>query len=296
MRAIRLNQSSLDELERMLIKYSGGFVHLALPGGNLGDHLIYYGLRTALRQYNISFDEIYMDRPMTGDTLFIAGCGGYCKFWNGIMEWLQPYLKSFKKVYILPSTFDKAFKPVRDFLLNLPSNTEVYCRERTSYEFVSEILVSRAHLSKDSAFYIPWEKYMNQGRGVLHSFRTDRERSHRVRMPDDNIDVSLTSADEEDMLRRIASYREIHTDRAHVAISAVMLGKNTYIYDCGYFKLKAIYDYSLSEQPNAKFVDTFPWNINFLNWYSRSNFNRIKRNIKIGGRRIKRYMMQSDQF
>jgi hypothetical protein len=218
-------------------------------------------------EYGIGFHEFRKNQSASGDILFVAGCGGYCKFWAGPMTWLQPYLKSFKKVYILPSTFDKSCKPVKDFLMNLPSTTEVYCRERISYKFVSEILGNRAHLSKDTAFYIPWEKYINQGHGILYAFRTDKESNHAVRIPKDNIDISLASKDFKDMLNIISSYKEVHTDRAHVAISASMLGKTTIVYDCGYFKVKAIYDYSLSELPNTKFIDTHLLNLHKLNWY-----------------------------
>ena len=72
----------VDELSRMLSRYSGGFVHVCLPGGNVGDQLIYFGLRTLLREYNIKSKEFRLGKRMAGDTLFIAGSGGYCRFWN----------------------------------------------------------------------------------------------------------------------------------------------------------------------------------------------------------------------
>ena len=70
-------------------------------------------------------------------------------------------------------------------------------------------------------------------------------------IPNLAIDINKTSM--ADMIRKISAYDEVHTDRAHVAISASQLGKQTVVYDCGYFKVRAIYNYSLRDLPNTRF-------------------------------------------
>lgn len=274
-RSFVIVQSSPDELKEMLSRYSGCFVHVCLPGGNMGDQLIYVGLRELLSEYDIKFNEFLRGQEISGDTLFFAGCGGYCRFWHDGIPGVQMYLGAFNRIFILPSTFDKDYKPTRDFLRKLPEDCEVYCRERTSYEFAADILGDRAHLSKDTAFYIRWENFIRQGHGVLHAFRDDKESARRVNIPKDNIDISVEVKDCDDMLRKISLYNEVHTDRAHVAISASMLQKKTVVYDCGYSKLKAIYDYSLAGLPNTRFNNNLPRNLYWLKWHLRKLKNNI---------------------
>jgi exopolysaccharide biosynthesis predicted pyruvyltransferase EpsI len=274
-------QSPPDELKEMLSHYSGRFVRVCLPGGNVGDQLIYAGLRELLSGYDIKFDEFLLGQKMSGDTLFFAGCGGYCRFWHDGIPGVQKYLSTFNRIFILPSTFDKDYKPTRDFLRKLPKDCEVYCRERTSYEFAAGILGQRAHLSKDTAFYIPWENFIRQGYGVLHAFRWDRESTHRIKIPKDNIDISMVAKDYEDMLKKISSYDEVHTDRAHVAIAASMLRKKTFVYDCGYFKVRAMYDYSLMGLPNTRFNNNAAKKSCRLNWY----LDKLKNNLTIRARK-----------
>jgi len=53
----------------------------------------------------------------------------------------------------------------------------------------------------------------------------------------------------------IEGSRMVFTDRLHVAILAVILGKDTILYPNSYYKNKGVYEFSLSKYPNLKFVE-----------------------------------------
>lgn len=91
---------------------------------------------------------------------------------------------------------------------------------------------------------------------VLQAFRIDKERTRKT-LPWTNVDVSrlLKSKDlspapaactTQMLLRFINNYREVQTDRLHVAIAAGMLGKQVKMYANNYYKCEAVYQYSLA--------------------------------------------------
>ncbi|MBS1190930.1 MAG: Polysaccharide pyruvyl transferase [Rhodocyclaceae bacterium] len=90
---------------------------------------------------------------------------------------------------------------------------------------------------------------------ALNAFRTDGERAGRP-LPFANLDVSQVFA-ADNMTRECAdeaSYRilgfldgfdVIHTDRLHVCIGALLLGKTVHFHDNSYGKNRAVYEYSM---------------------------------------------------
>ena len=54
-----------------------------------------------------------------------------------------------------------------------------------------------------------------------------------------------------EMLR---SAREVHTDRLHCMLAAVMLGKRTFAYSTTYSKLEAVYEHSVKDWADVEFV------------------------------------------
>lgn len=91
---------------------------------------------------------------------------------------------------------------------------------------------------------------------VLHAFRVDKERA-RSRLPWANIDVSCllkckdlspaqASCTTQMTFRFINDYREVRTDRLHVAIAAALLGKQVKLYANSYYKCEAVYRASLA--------------------------------------------------
>lgn len=56
-------------------------------------------------------------------------------------------------------------------------------------------------------------------------------------------------------LRSIDRFSLVRTDRLHVAIGAVLLGKDVELYSNEYYKNRAVYDFSLSSLRNVRFMD-----------------------------------------
>jgi exopolysaccharide biosynthesis predicted pyruvyltransferase EpsI len=58
-----------------------------------------------------------------------------------------------------------------------------------------------------------------------------------------------------DFISTVANARQIHTDRLHVAITAYILGKGAALYPNRYHKNRGVYEYSLSEDREIRFID-----------------------------------------
>lgn len=240
------------EVDKLFREFSGKEVDILVPGGNRGDGLIYLGARRLLDRYNVKYKEFQSPEEVSGKVLFVYGCGGYCKFFCSMPKRIAPYLDRFEKIYILPSSFDCDHKPVLDFISTLKENVYVFCRERYSYEQVLKHIPHKDNvfLDKDTAFHADYSAYTDKGEGVLRAFRKDHE--GKGRGLDTEKDISLGPHYECEIMREIVSrYEEVHTDRAHVSITAAMMGKKTFIYPNNYHKLKGIYEYSLSHLPNV---------------------------------------------
>ncbi|WP_152537542.1 polysaccharide pyruvyl transferase family protein [Catenovulum agarivorans] len=101
---------------------------------------------------------------------------------------------------------------------------------------------------------------------VLKAFRVDVERTSDV-VPEGNVDLSAVlelSSCQKDLaalscyhfLNEINAYEEVHTNRLHIAIGAACLGKNVKLHANNYFKIRAIYEYSiLGKFDNVEWVD-----------------------------------------
>lgn len=90
---------------------------------------------------------------------------------------------------------------------------------------------------------------------VLNAFRTDRESRGR-RLPSSNLDVSQVFMTD-DMRREyadeatyrafqfLAPFEAVNTDRLHVCIASLLLGKAVNFYDNNYGKNRAVYEFSM---------------------------------------------------
>jgi exopolysaccharide biosynthesis predicted pyruvyltransferase EpsI len=90
---------------------------------------------------------------------------------------------------------------------------------------------------------------------ILNAFRVDVEKTD-IKIPEDNLDISdlfelsscqvdLALLATQKFLTYINQFEVINTNRLHVAIAATLLGKQVNLYGNNYFKIKAIYEYSL---------------------------------------------------
>jgi exopolysaccharide biosynthesis predicted pyruvyltransferase EpsI len=219
--------------------------------GNIGDDLIHAGARQLLA--DISYREIgtWDMHEASGHTALITGSGGWCvPFHHQLPQALPSIEERFKKVIILPSTFDIAEPVVFDALQR--TKALVFARERESYEQIRH--VCNADIGHDCAFYFDFRPYRRAGAGHLVAFRTDGE-SARAGVPAGNNDISLTCFGLDHWLWTIAHHATISTDRAHVMIAATLLGKHVEYHRTNYHKVPAIAEYSLSGFPQTRSAD-----------------------------------------
>jgi len=278
-------------LNNLLSEFSGKSVYHMLNPGNRGDALLNQGSKYLFAAHGVHTTEIWHPDNVTGQYLFINGAGGFCKQHHDNVFRVLFYLHKFEFIFILPASFDTRCNEVSSFLKHTEVQKKVgfFCREKYSYEAVSKIYPSnRIFLDQDLAFCFNWSVIQKKkGRGRLNAFRTDPEGLGGRNIPKNNWDISIDSwlyphhnwrffylirnlncrikskilghverqrCDR--FIKDINRYEEIHTDRAHVAITVAMLGKRVYIYPNNYHKLLGLYERSLCNLKNVKFVNS----------------------------------------
>jgi exopolysaccharide biosynthesis predicted pyruvyltransferase EpsI len=108
-----------------------------------------------------------------------------------------------------------------------------------------------------------WENLLPAG--ALRRIRSRRERLHRqekialvTRYTRRSEPVEYRDASQylfEYFLEIVRSASEVHTDRLHCMLMAIMLGKPTFVYPTAYGKLEAIYAHSLQGRAPVEFVE-----------------------------------------
>ncbi|MFP6737908.1 MAG: polysaccharide pyruvyl transferase family protein [Planctomycetota bacterium] len=249
-------------LNQLIEAYKGKTVHVLICPGNAGDGLIHAAGRQLFKSHDIKIREFVYPVEAGGETLFIYGNGNFgCAYGVRVSHCLHYYDK-YKKVIILPSTFDPDFEAGINLLANLPPHVIVFCREKTSYKtaLACTNATESIHLDHDLAFsfdFRPWRQ--RKGSGILSCFRTDSESAlGKPTIP--SIDVSRYGGrnDAWPLLYTISHFREVHTDRTHVGIAAAMLGKKTFLYDNSYHKNRSIYEHSMQELENVTYMGQQP--------------------------------------
>jgi exopolysaccharide biosynthesis predicted pyruvyltransferase EpsI len=243
----------VDTLKRILSKYRNSQVDFYRFPGNYGDSLIWHGSRILLRELNISENYVEIDSPKVNTVLFIDGGGNFVDYYSDVRNFLIKNKYAYKEVVILPHT---VFGDTQiDVLKTVSAEVTVFCRERVSYEFVSKSFPRGSiYLWHDCAFYNTFPQ-SDFGAGVLHAFRTDKERVVED-TPDSNIDVSCNGYATKplgELIQQLQQYAEICTDRLHVAICAALLRKKVYLFANSYYKNEAVYEYSLKKFPDVSF-------------------------------------------
>ena len=249
-------------LNQLIEAYKGKTVHVLINPGNAGDGLIHAGGRQFFKSHDIKIREFVYPVEAGGETLFIYGNGQFFETYGKCVRSFLHYNDKYKKVIILPSTFDSNYEAGINLLANLPPHVIVFCREKTSYEtaLACTNATESIHLDHDLAFsfdFEPWRR--KKGTGILCCFRTDSESAlQRPSFP--GIDISRYGGrnDEWPLLYTISRFREVHTDRTHVGIAAAMLGKNTFLYDNNYHKNRSIYEHSMQELENVTYMGQQP--------------------------------------
>lgn len=241
--------------ETYLEKYRNTSVDFFRFPGNYGDSLIWHGTKILLSRLNIKEKYVDTSSPKYNDVLFIDGGGNFVDYYSDVKNFLIKKADLYTNIVILPHTiFGEDQVKV---LNNIRKNLTVFCREKISASFLETNLThGNLYLWHDCAFYNSLTQSPEEGVGILQAFRVDKESIRKV--PESNIDLSYDGYAQkplDDFFGLIKEYKEVNTDRLHVAIGATLLGKQVKLFPNSYYKNKAVFEYSLKNYPNITFIE-----------------------------------------
>lgn len=239
----------------------GETVNLLINPGNWGDALIRFGTERFLESYNIPYRHLYLDGSvrsrvglyasgLRGGVLLCTGSGSWCGHYNYLFRSLKTINQRwrFRSMIVLPSTYEQCYE--------LPKTT-FFRRDNTG----SALAMPNAEFCHDLAFFIGALETQPPTLERAHCFRSDVESTGEHIIPSDNVDISAQGSESDDVyafFAYLSRYREVYTDRLHVAIGASLLGRSVHLYPGRYFKNKAIFTSSL-----APFFSNVQWHERF---------------------------------
>jgi hypothetical protein len=252
-------QCPFDELAEALLQAAGGREVIFLQNnGNYGDCLIRYGTIRFFQNIGLRYREYDMakraekaaalaqglfDRLRRRHLFVYSGSGAWADACSVGRKNVQRQMAVNRNIFILPTTFQH---------FGLPLDIPVFVRDR----FESWKIVPQAKFCHDMAFYLALAApeqllpaRVPPSRELGLAFRTDNEaRTPGLAALRSNVDISAFgthSSDPHEFLRIIDQFTVVATDRLHVAIGAILLGKRVFITEGVYFKMRAIYDSSI---------------------------------------------------
>jgi exopolysaccharide biosynthesis predicted pyruvyltransferase EpsI len=243
-----------------LKKYSNQEVVYCANPGNAGDALIAHATFQLFEKLNIKLQIIKHEEIVHDKIIFYAGGGNLVEGkYENAYYFINNNFRQNREIILLPHTVHGY-----DELLLSAKNLTIFCREKTSYQNLSAIGFpsERLFLAHDMAFQLAkkeFQDYLMNGKGTAYCYRTDKESARTFDMPNDNLDISLSWNGElwhrpdfaKNVTHSLASYlsafENIKTDRLHVAILAAIMGKKVVMYPNNYYKIKAVFEYSIKE-------------------------------------------------
>lgn len=236
-------------------KSNGEPVSLLINPGNWGDALIRFGTERFLETFAIPFRRVYLDSSLQsrlrryavglrGGVLICTGSGSWCGHYNYLSSTLAVIIRRsrFRHVIVMPSTYENPY--------TLPQTT-FFRRD----DLLSARAMPDAEFCHDLAFFIGPLQSAAPTLERAHCFRCDIESSNNHEVPPNNVDLSTQGTELSDVhpfFSYLSKYREVHTDRLHVAIGAALLGRQVHLYPGRYPKNFAIFQSSL--EPHFKNV------------------------------------------
>ncbi len=257
----------------------GEFSYVLNPG-NMGDMLIAAATFGFFEKHGIKY-RIFDGTP--ADNVVYSGGGVWVNEYKH--DWINrlDIFRNAKRVIILPHTFDNC----PELIDVMDERFVVFCRERKSYDYIkSQNTGATVLLEHDMAFFMPREilakkfrrdefrnKLYKQLRelkfGPIAKFmRRDVESVQNV---DTDVDLSgvLPGCDAaiiqkhavfiaQQMLATVDRADAVITDRLHVSIAAMLMGKPVYMLDNINKKLSGVYKQSMSACRYVHFCKTMP--------------------------------------
>ncbi len=232
------------------------FIATHLPG-NIGDHLIAQGTdnfleRRGLHPARVAIDDVQSVTGTRRGTLLVPGSGAMNPLWG---DWLPRFLiaasEVFDEVVVLPSGVTSISPLVRQ-ALDLP-NVSVIVRDALSFRVVRH--TGRSALCMDLAmscdvFRQPWQPPQHGSR--LVALRSDAgSRLAELGLqpePGENNDISATAEDLDGWLAAIRASEVVITDRLHVVVASVLLGRATFFIEAYNRKIRNYVDFTFRDE------------------------------------------------
>lgn len=241
--------------------------------GNLGDGLIGLGALDVFEHFGCRFDVLqgwHTDVLAGARFVVVGGNGGFLEgLWSDYARVLAPFFEAGGEAVILPCTVSG----FREFFQRYGKQMTIFARERVSFDHLRSIseLSGRVHLCHDLAFAVDYEKTEwpvgEAGTGAKLSLLRSDEESRGGTKPRNNIDLALLwngiqwSSRETCMppltaaVQLIHRFDEITSDRLHMSALSALMGKRVVMRPNGYFKNRAVFDYTLHRFEHVCFAD-----------------------------------------
>lgn len=276
-----LNEIHTDDtqLVRELTKL-GKFSYIPNPG-NAGDMLIAAATLGFFDKYKLPF-QMYKKNGCLDAVVYGGGgiwTADYKRDWIKHLE----ILKKAKQIVILPSSFNNC----PELIDALDERFVVFCREKRSFEYmVAANTGAKIILDHDMAFRMTTKQFKKTYKlsdkmidtlnninwkkipGTAMFMRADRESAGKYKTDLDvselAVGYSLTMEPKwinfcaQLMLGVVNQADVVVTDRLHVAIAGLLVGKTVFMLDNTYGKLSAVYEHSMKQFSNVHFCTEMP--------------------------------------
>lgn len=201
------------------------------------------------------------------DAVYIHGGGNFNDIWQGGVACYRTAARYFDCPLIIgPQSCQFETTDPSTIFKDIDNETHFFCREEYSYALMKDAADNQDHVSvyldDDTALSVSEDTLSFANRGTeyeLIAMRADAESTspflqESINPPIKVSDISNTTDSFEIFVQTAARAKHIHTDRLHVAILATLLNKPVTWYEVGYHKSRGVYEYSLSDNDNIKFM------------------------------------------
>jgi exopolysaccharide biosynthesis predicted pyruvyltransferase EpsI len=277
-----VHNDTMTTLKDILTSYREKPWYFVGSGGNWGDELIYLGGERladslGLQRTTLSHKEFMAADLPDGACIYIHGGGGLNPWCSGnAFKNLSKATQTPQAIVVQAPQTGGVEAEETVGLLNAAlanSHCEVlhfFGRERTSYDFFKTVLPSwvNVYIDHDTAFHLSKQDllgYIDLQEVPTGSYdflvnRQDNEAPEQTLFYKNAItlDPAYFAVDFKHWLRLHAYASKITTNRLHSAIASVILGKTVEVLNGNYHKNRSIFEYSLIDKPNAKWLDALP--------------------------------------